>query len=158
MHIALVEPEIPPNTGSIARLCAATETPLHLVGRLGFAIDDRHLRRAGLDYWPHVPLSRHDSWQAFRTALPGIATGVILGIGRSIAETAAVIRTAGSSLRLPTSLFSPARTLAVHFYILAREGISMERAYGTAALMIILILVINIGANALVNRFMARGR
>ena len=71
MHVALVEPEIPPNTGSIARLCAATETPLHLVGRLGFAIDDRHLRRAGLDYWPWVPLTRHASWEAFRTALPG---------------------------------------------------------------------------------------
>ncbi|MBI3769288.1 MAG: tRNA (cytidine(34)-2'-O)-methyltransferase [Deltaproteobacteria bacterium] len=71
MHIALVEPEIPPNTGSIARLCAATETPLHLVGHLGFTIDDRHLRRAGLDYWPYVPLSRHDSWEALRAALPG---------------------------------------------------------------------------------------
>lgn len=94
----------------------------------------------------------------FRSALPGIATGVILGIGRSIAETAAVILTAGSSLRMPDSLFSPARTMAVHFYILAREGISMERAYGTAALMIILILLINIGANMLVNRFVARGR
>jgi len=94
----------------------------------------------------------------FRAALPGIATGVILGIGRSIAETAAVILTAGSSLRMPTSLFSPARTMAVHFYILAREGISMERAYGTAALMIILILLINVGANVLVNKFVARGR
>ena len=94
----------------------------------------------------------------FRTALPGIATGVILGIGRSVAETAAVILTAGSSLRMPTSLFSPARTMAVHFYILAREGISMERAYGTAALMIILILLINVGANVLVNKFVARGR
>lgn len=94
----------------------------------------------------------------FRSALPGIATGVILGIGRSIAETAAVILTAGSSLRTPTSLFSPARTMAVHFYILAREGISMERAYGTAALMIILILLINIAANVLVNRLVARGR
>ena len=94
----------------------------------------------------------------FRTALPGIATGVILGVGRSIAETAAVILTAGSSLRMPTSLFSPARTMAVHFYILAREGISLERAYGTAALMIILILLINIGANMLVNRYVAKGR
>ncbi len=93
----------------------------------------------------------------FRTALPGIATGVILGIGRAVAETAAVILTAGSSLRIPTSLFSPARTMAVHFYILAREGISMERAYGTAALLIILILLINIGANVLVNRFVAKG-
>ena len=71
MHIALIEPEIPPNTGSIARLCAATETPLHLVGRLGFTIDDRQLKRAGLDYWPYVPLSRHESWETFRAALPG---------------------------------------------------------------------------------------
>jgi phosphate transport system permease protein len=92
------------------------------------------------------------------SALPGIATGVILGIGRSVAETAAVILTAGSALRMPTSLFSPARTMAVHFYILAREGISMERAYGTAALLIILILAINIAANMLVNKFVAKGR
>ena len=92
------------------------------------------------------------------SALPGISTGVILGIGRCVAETAAVILTAGSALRMPTSLFSPTRTMAVHFYILAREGISMERAYGTAALLIILILVINIVANILVNRFVAKGR
>ena len=71
MRIVLVEPEIPPNTGSIARLCAATETPLHLVGRLGFTIDDRHLRRAGLDYWPWVPLQQHDDWAAFAAAVPG---------------------------------------------------------------------------------------
>lgn len=70
MHVALVEPEIPPNTGSIARLCAATETPLHLIGRLGFEIDDRHLRRAGLDYWPFVTVTRHATWEAFRDALP----------------------------------------------------------------------------------------
>src|SRR5258705_11374367 len=71
MHIALIEPEIPPNTGSIARLCAATETPLHLVGRLGFTIDDRQLRRAGLDYWPWVPLHRHADWASFAAAVPG---------------------------------------------------------------------------------------
>jgi tRNA (cytidine/uridine-2'-O-)-methyltransferase len=71
MRIVLVEPEIPPNTGSIARLCAATETPLHLVGRLGFTIDDRHLRRAGLDYWPWVPLHRHADWAAFTAVVPG---------------------------------------------------------------------------------------
>ena len=75
MHVALVEPEIPPNPGSIARLCAATETPLHLVGRLGFTIDDKHLRRAGLDYWPYVPLTRHESWEEFRRALPGRRLG-----------------------------------------------------------------------------------
>jgi len=54
LHIVLVEPEIPPNTGSIARLCGATNTVLHLVKPLGFSTDDRYLKRAGLDYWPHV--------------------------------------------------------------------------------------------------------
>jgi phosphate transport system permease protein len=92
------------------------------------------------------------------SAFPGIATGVILGIGRCVAETAAVILTAGSSLRMPTDIFSPARTMAVHFYVLAREGISMERAYGTATLLIIIILAINIGANMIVNRFVAKNR
>jgi len=61
MHIVLYEPEIPPNTGNIARLCAATNIYLHLVGRLGFRLDDRHLRRAGLDYWPHAQCARHNS-------------------------------------------------------------------------------------------------
>ena len=91
------------------------------------------------------------------SALPGIATGIILGIGRCVAETAAVILTAGSALQMPTSLFSPARTMAVHFYILASEGISLEKAFATAALLIILILLINIGANVLVNKFVAKG-
>ncbi len=54
MHIVLFEPEIPPNTGNIARLCAGTRTRLHLVGRLGFELTDRYLKRAGLDYWEHV--------------------------------------------------------------------------------------------------------
>jgi len=58
-HIALIEPEIPPNTGNIARLCAATFTPLHIVGPTGFRMDDRTLKRAGLDYWEHVKLHRH---------------------------------------------------------------------------------------------------
>ena len=71
MHVVLVEPEIPPNTGSIARLCAATATPLHLVGRLGFSLDDKHLRRAGLDYWPHVEVHRHESWDDFARAVSG---------------------------------------------------------------------------------------
>ena len=94
----------------------------------------------------------------FPSALPGIANGIILSIGRCVAETAAVILTAGSALRMPTSLFAPTRTMAVHFYILAREGISMENAYGTAALLIILIFIINVVFNMLVNRFVAKGR
>ncbi len=59
LHIALVEPEIPPNTGNIARLCAATGTQLHIVGVTGFRMDDRTLKRSGLDYWNEVDLSRH---------------------------------------------------------------------------------------------------
>lgn len=65
MNVVLVEPEIPPNTGSIARLCAATSTPLHLVAPLGFKIDDKHLRRAGLDYWKYVDVRLHESWEDF---------------------------------------------------------------------------------------------
>jgi phosphate transport system permease protein len=90
------------------------------------------------------------------SALPGIMTGVILSVGRSIGETAAVIFTAGSALRLPTSIFSSSRTMSVHFYILAREGISMPNAYGTAAILIIAILGINVLTYYLMNRFIKR--
>ena len=65
MHVVLYQPEIPPNTGSIARLCAATKTPLHLIAPLGFKIDDKHLKRAGLDYWRFVDLTLHDCWEDF---------------------------------------------------------------------------------------------
>lgn len=65
-QIVLVEPEIPPNTGNIARTCAATETELHLVHPLGFEISDRYLKRAGLDYWPYVRLQEHESFAAFQ--------------------------------------------------------------------------------------------
>lgn len=65
MNVVLFEPEIPPNTGSVARLCAATGSPLHLIEPLGFQLDDKHLKRAGLDYWPHVDLRVHGSWQDF---------------------------------------------------------------------------------------------
>jgi phosphate transport system permease protein len=90
------------------------------------------------------------------SALPGIMTGVVLSIGRSIGETAAVIFTAGSALRMPTSLFSSTRTMSVHFYILAREGISMPNAYGTAAVLIIAILAINLLTYYLMNRFIKK--
>ena len=63
----LVAPEIPPNTGSIARLCAATQIRLHLIRPLGFSLDNRYLKRAGLDYWPYVDVHVHDDWQRFRT-------------------------------------------------------------------------------------------
>ncbi|MBU6228213.1 MAG: tRNA (cytidine(34)-2'-O)-methyltransferase [Cyanobacteria bacterium REEB459] len=63
--VVLVNPQIPPNTGNIARTCAATHTPLHLVGPLGFDLSDRALKRAGLDYWPQVNLTLHHDWSAF---------------------------------------------------------------------------------------------
>ena len=70
LHVALVEPEIPPNTGNIARLCAATRTPLHIVGVTGFRMDDRTLKRAGLDYWDEVELHRHIDLDSLYTSLP----------------------------------------------------------------------------------------
>jgi tRNA (cytidine/uridine-2'-O-)-methyltransferase len=70
LSVALVEPEIPPNTGNIARLCAATNVPLHIVGVTGFRMDDRALRRAGLDYWPEVKLSRHPNLESLYQSLP----------------------------------------------------------------------------------------
>jgi tRNA (cytidine/uridine-2'-O-)-methyltransferase len=72
MHIVLVEPEIPPNTGNIARLCAATRTHLHLIEPLGFKLDDAQLKRAGMDYWRHVEWHRWPDWAAFHQQLsPG---------------------------------------------------------------------------------------
>jgi tRNA (cytidine/uridine-2'-O-)-methyltransferase len=69
-HIVLVEPEIPPNTGNIARLCGATGTVLHLVGKLGFSTDDRQLKRAGLDYWSEVEVRYWGSLDELRDACP----------------------------------------------------------------------------------------
>jgi phosphate transport system permease protein len=90
------------------------------------------------------------------SALPGIVTGIVLSVGRSIGETAATIFTAGSALRMPTSIFSSTRTMSVHFYILAREGISLSNAYGTAAVLILAILGINILTYYLMNRFIKK--
>jgi tRNA (cytidine/uridine-2'-O-)-methyltransferase len=65
-RLVLFQPEIPPNTGNVARTCAATQTELHLIEPLGFEISDRTLKRAGLDYWPWVTLHRHACWPSFR--------------------------------------------------------------------------------------------
>ncbi|MEI8141121.1 MAG: phosphate ABC transporter permease PstA [bacterium] len=89
-------------------------------------------------------------------ALPGIVTGVMLAIGRSIGETAAVIFTAGSSLRMPSSVFDSVRTMSVHFYILATEGISDEKAYATAAVLILSVLLVNLAAYGMMHRFISR--
>lgn len=70
LHVALIEPEIPPNTGNIARLCGATFTSLHLVGKLGFRTDEKAVRRAGLDYWDKVDIHYHRNIEALYDALP----------------------------------------------------------------------------------------
>ncbi|HYV27241.1 MAG TPA: tRNA (cytidine(34)-2'-O)-methyltransferase [Candidatus Eisenbacteria bacterium] len=70
MHIVLLEPEIPPNTGNVARLCSATKTTLHLIEPFGFKLDDKQLKRAGMDYWQHVEWHRWQNWKAFFAQLP----------------------------------------------------------------------------------------
>lgn len=70
MHVVLVEPEIPPNTGNVARLCAATKTQLHLVEPFGFNLTDAELKRAGMDYWQQVAWRRWPSWAVFQGGLP----------------------------------------------------------------------------------------
>jgi len=86
------------------------------------------------------------------SALPGIVTGIILSVGRAVGETAAIILTAGSSLGMPVLPTDPARTMAVHLYILAMEGISTERAFGTALLLVVLVIIINYLANLSLKR------
>lgn len=70
MHVVLVEPEIPPNTGNVARLCAATGTTLHLIEPFGFRLDDAQLKRAGMDYWEQVTWRRWPNWTEFEKTLP----------------------------------------------------------------------------------------
>jgi phosphate transport system permease protein len=86
-------------------------------------------------------------------AIPGILTGIILGVGRVVGETAAVIYTAGSSLGLPDSIWRPGRTMAVHLYILASEGLSKSNMYATATVLIITVFIINFTATRLMKRF-----
>ena len=87
-HIALVEPEIPPNTGNISRLCSVTGTVLHLVRPLGFSIDDRSLKRAGLDYWHLLDIHVHDNWDAFADSVLAHHRGFFLTTKADKAYTA----------------------------------------------------------------------
>ena len=120
IQLVLYQPEIPQNTGSIARLCAATDTPLHLIEPLGFKLTDRYLKRAGLDYWPHVKLSVWPDWQAFlQGATPGRLVftssgnrgikGVDYHMFRYTAEDAIVLGT--ESTGLPESLLAGQESL-----------------------------------------------
>jgi tRNA (cytidine/uridine-2'-O-)-methyltransferase len=120
LHVVLVEPEIPPNTGTTARLCAATDTSLHLVGPLGFSLEDRYLRRAGLDYWPHVRLFTYRNWEEFLERNPG-GSLYLFSARAQRSYTSASFRRGdylvfgGETRGLPQSLLSryPDRTLAI---------------------------------------------
>ena len=86
-------------------------------------------------------------------SIPGIVTGVILAMTRAISEAAAVMYAVGSALSVPISIFDPGRPLPLHLYILATEGISMDNAFGTAAVLVIIVLILTFATNYLVNRY-----
>jgi phosphate transport system permease protein len=139
-------------------------------GALTLAIMDQPtIIRTSMEAIRAVPASFRDvsfglgstRWQmvtrvVLRSALPGIGTGIVLSIGRSISETAAVMLTAGSALGFPHTAFDSSRTLALHFYVLSREGLSMTNAYATVSVLIIAILIINLAAYWLMRRFVAK--
>ncbi|HMB31594.1 MAG TPA: tRNA (cytidine(34)-2'-O)-methyltransferase [Desulfohalobiaceae bacterium] len=84
MQIVLFEPQIPPNTGSIARLCAATQTPLHLIEPLGFSLEDRYLKRAGLDYWPSVNLRIWPNWNTFQDSIINKSGSIVITSSKAV--------------------------------------------------------------------------
>src|SRR5437763_12793712 len=114
LHIALWEPEIPPNTGNIARLCAATGVPLHLIGPLGFRLDERSLRRAGLDYWHAVELHRHDSLHELEQHFAGAGRVFCLSAHAELPYTEACFEPGDCLLFGPESRGLPDEVLARH--------------------------------------------
>jgi tRNA (cytidine/uridine-2'-O-)-methyltransferase len=136
-HIVLIEPEIPPNTGNIARLCAATGTVLHLVGKLGFSLDDKHLRRAGLDYWGAVDLHRWESFAELRQAFPHARCWYTSKKGKR-AHTEVDYRAGDflvfgrETLGLPEDLLAadPDRTLRIPIFTAAVRSLNLSTAAG----------------------------
>jgi tRNA (cytidine/uridine-2'-O-)-methyltransferase len=133
LDVALLEPDNPPNTGNIARLCAATRTPLHLIGRLGFRLDQRSLRRAGVDYWDAVDLHRHATWAAFEEAMQGRRL-FCLSAHATTVYTSAVFQPGdcllfGSESRgLPTSILEQYAATALRIPILSPRVRSLNLA------------------------------
>jgi phosphate transport system permease protein len=86
-------------------------------------------------------------------AIPGITTGIILGMARAMSEAAAILFVVGSALAMPLSIFDPGRPLPLHLYVLATEGVSLDNAYGTAAVLVLLVLIITVVTNTVVERY-----
>ena len=114
LHVALFEPEIPPNTGNIARLCAATGCVLHLIGRLGFRIDDKQLKRAGLDYWHAIDIRLHDTLEAFESGLDPGSRIFCLSARATRLHTSAAYRAGDVLLFGPESRGLPPEVLERH--------------------------------------------
>lgn len=140
LHIALVEPEIPPNTGNVARLCAATGARLHLVEPLGFSIDDRQLKRAGLDYWHLVDLVVHPSLDAFLAATAAqrrwyLSTRATASYADAPYATGDVIVFGKETKGLPQSLLDaePERTLRVPMRPDSVRSINLSTTVGIMA-------------------------
>jgi len=118
LHIVLFEPEIPPNTGNIARLCACTACQLHLVHPLGFDITDKHLKRAGLDYWPYLDVQEHANWTAVRKALAehrwfGLSTKAGQGIWDSEFKAGDVLVMGPETRGLPDNILNDLTPLRI---------------------------------------------
>jgi tRNA (cytidine/uridine-2'-O-)-methyltransferase len=126
LHLVLVEPEIPWNTGNVGRTALALDAELHLVGPLGFSLDDKQVRRAGLDYWERVKLRTHASWAAFAEQLPALGEAYFFSARATTPYWApryperTVLIFGRESVGLPASLVDPTRTLRIP---IADEGI-----------------------------------
>ena len=139
IHIALLEPEIPPNTGNIARLCAASGAPLHLIGRLGFRLDNRALRRAGLDYWDSLELYRHSTFPEFERAWVGgrlfcFTAHAALSYTRVAYQAGDCLLFGGESRGLPAGLLEryAERTLTIPMPACRVRSLNLATAVGIA--------------------------
>jgi tRNA (cytidine/uridine-2'-O-)-methyltransferase len=141
LHIVLVEPEIPWNTGNVGRTCLAVGAELHLVGPLGFSLDEREVRRAGLDYWARVRRRVWPDWSAFAAALPGLGEPFFFTAagGRTLFEVRfprdAVLLFGRESVGLPPPLLAQnaARTLAIPMVDPELRSLNVSTAVGIAA-------------------------
>lgn len=139
LHVVLYRPEIPQNTGNVARTCAATHTPLHLVEPLGFQLSDRYLKRAGLDYWPHVQLEVHPGWGAVCERLTGgrfifFSTRGELPYHRFRFRRGDCLVFGSETIGLPQELFATHRDCVVHLPIDRRcvRSLNLSTAVGIA--------------------------